>query len=855
MAHSGAVVVPPHHAIPSSPEERAAEKERLMTQRVSRTTTRDVNPAKGAKDAPALSHGEARVRGSTQSHQKFVFPDPVAFRYLEEDPATVVLARWKRLFGYEMYVVEQWACSRTHPTFLICTYTGDNERSIVVNVLGVPSDKSSWSPRLKLYFDALEQFHAKDMDTPFGTILVTNLSAFPPALTVINVPDGDVKKHREDFIVNENLKRMGCTGRAAINLQPPPSSTVQKFHQVYHTSESAGIYQAVMELVKLCQTALLIYGKLQEAYVDGLLCDITETAVRDWWAEIGGEFFNMEPSDGILGPTTVAALLGLLMGAWNRMKAHGVTVPKDVLDASSMKRSISSFQKTLKIERSRRLDRDTLDRLHRATAKSAASEGWGVPRAVKSTVADITGKGGEMVMGIVGGREKAGISEVETWDIERFRQLVVGAKMKWLWQGKQKPMDVFTKTTDELNGKVFSTDDQGGFIWTGKSESTNDFLLERTDTMSTMAPHDGRSGFGRFKGAVGGLKTHSDRRRDEEDHHGLSDSQGPPTSHLRHAERPTTPDLPGRTRAPTGPPLDLALAEAPVTPQNKQRKQQEDGPPSGRQSLESFRGYREQLRPQGPAESPRKRKIRMDMTQLREDFKAEIYQNFSSSFKYDGPQSKALRRSQSAVQLIDPGPLGADFPRQNRLNRQLSFSMVENAVLDFGDPVTEDEPNIQREKQGVLSEMAYRDALTASAQKRARKISHLQRGFIPFTESKVAHVENLDRDAQRHLEELNNLYYQKLEEYQTLRATSSDVVGQEKRTLTDGLRRVEMLGAKLDYELNALQSRMQEVDDGVEEFERSVITIEARVKELAGAEDRESNSWFQMLLSMLSWKQ
>ena len=64
-----------------------------------------------------------------------------------------------------------------------------------------------------------------------------------------------------------------------------------------------------------------------------------------------------------------------------------------------------------------------------------------------------------------------------------------------------------------------------------------------------------------------------------------------------------------------------------------------------------------------------------------------------------------------------------------------------------------------------------------------------------------------------------------------------------------------MLGAKLDYELNALQSRMQEVEDGVEEFERSVNTIEARVKELAGAEDRESNGWVQRMMGILSLKQ
>ena len=562
-------------------------------------------------------------------------------------------------------MVEQWACSRTHPTFLICTYTGDKERSILVNVLGVPAEKTSWSPRLKLYFDALEQYHAKPMETPFGTILVTNLSGFPSAFTVISVPDGDVKKHREDFIVNEDLKRMGCAGRAAISLQPPQSNTVQKFHQVYHTSESAGVYQAVTELVKLCQTALMIYGKLQEAYVDGLLCDFTEKAIRDWWSEIGAEFFNIEPSDGILGPTTVAALLGLLIGAWNRMKSYGTAVPKDILDAASMKRSISSFQKSVKIERSRRLDRETLDRLHRATAKSAASEGWAVPRAVKSTVADITGKGGEMVMGIVGGREKVGISEVETWDIERFKELVVGPKMKWLWQGKQKPLGMVAKANDELNGRVFSTDDQGGYIWTGKSETTNEPILERTDTISTMGTVDTRSGFGRIKGAVGGLKTHNERKRDDNDHHDFSDHHSLPhsTSHLRDLDRPSTPDNIGKNFDPKLPALDTALAEASVTPEGKHPQRKIDQKRPGNLPLEPHRAHREQLREQRHPESPRKRQIRMDMAQLRTEFEADVYQNFSSSFKYDGPRSTALRRSQSAVQMVDPGPLGAHFPR------------------------------------------------------------------------------------------------------------------------------------------------------------------------------------------------
>ncbi|KZZ97914.1 hypothetical protein AAP_00175 [Ascosphaera apis ARSEF 7405] len=127
------------------------------------------------------------------------------------------------------------------------------------------------------------------------------------------------------------------------------------------------------------------------------------------------------------------------MGARNRLHAYGAPVPKDVFDIAGLKRGISSFQKSQKLERTRRLDRQTLDRLHRCTAKAASGDvGWAVPRAVKSTVVELGGKGGEMVMGMVGGKDKAGISEIETLDIDRFVQLVYGERSKWLWHGKSR---------------------------------------------------------------------------------------------------------------------------------------------------------------------------------------------------------------------------------------------------------------------------------------------------------------------------------------------------------------------------------------------------------------------------------
>jgi len=808
-------------------------------------------PAPDGQKATGTSPSSDRTNRLSQTRKRFVFQDPVAFRYLEDDPATDAIERWRRLQGYEMYLVEQWACSRTHPTFVICTYTGDQSHSILVNVLSVPSDESTWSPRLQIYFQALTQFHAKEMETPLGTLMVTNLSSFPSALTVIAIPDGDVKKHRNDFFVNENLKRMGCSGRGAINLQPPQPSTIAKYHHLYKTSEAVPLYQSVMELVRICQTALVIYDKLQQTYADGLLCDVTEKAVQEWWTDIGTYFYNVQPSDG-LGPATVAAILGLLIGAYNRLRAFGSPVGKDALDLVSMKRAIGHFQKGQKMERSRRLDRETLDRLHRATAKSAAGEGWTVPKAVKSTVAELSGKGGEMVMGIVGAREKAGISDAETMDIERLSRLVTGQKMKWLWQGKPvKSADIFAGPSDDLKGRIFSTDDQGNFLWTAnRQDSISDGgALERTDTMVTNQTQDGRSGRGRIREAVGGLRTHNHRysREGEEASEwiesattGGTRSAKDPPSHRDHQLRPAM-SRPG-TEIPA---LAMALREAATTLPKKSDR------PSNRSAEEPQKqifSHREMLRPALQAESPRKKKMNAELAGLRNEFKADIYRNFSAELPYRGPRSRALRRSQSAIQMQVHA---ADDPRKERINRQLSFSLLENAVLDLGEPVIDDEFKHSPIEGDLTNALVQRETAIAAAQKKAKRIQGIQQGLVPYTENTVAHVEGLEHLAQEHLEQLNELYYSRLEKYQSLSATSSDLVSQEKAALAESFRRIEMLGAKLDYELGSMQSRMQEVEDGVDDFERNVIAIEAKVKELIGDESRHSVPWYQRLLTSI----
>lgn len=782
-----------------------------------------------------------------QGHQRLVFSDPVAFRYLEEDPATVVLERRRRLQCYEIYVVEQWACSRIHPTFIIATYTGDSSHSILVGVLSVPKDSSTWSSRLKVYFKAMSEYHAREKETPFGTLMVTNLSGFPSSLNVISVPDGDVRKHREDFIVNENLKRLGCAGRAGLNLQHPQPSTIAKFHHLFRTSETLPLYSSVMELVKLCQVSLSFYGKLAPAYADGLLCDVTERSINDWWSDIGTYIYNVEPNDGILGPSTVSALVGLLMGAFNRMKAFGAPVGKDVFDIASTKRAIGYFQKSQRMERTRRLDRQTIMKLHKVTAKTASGEGWTVPKAVKSTVAELSGKGGEMVMGIVGGRDKVGIAEIETLDIERFAQLVTGSKAKWLWQGKSARSNE-AETPGPFgpfdNDKIFSTDEQGNYMWTSKHRDSvfADNPQRRTDHADDL---DNRTGFGRLKDAVNlpGLRSHQPRQPKEDAQSDVAPLQEVPDRRDENVPVSSSDGMPRDTQGQENP---LLLRNSDIeTPSKDLVPSLDHNTPQV--SLHNSAALSQQTSAELEPENATVVKDLCSVTEsqnrqlekVEQKLSSDVYSNFFRNLQNHDPRVLGLRRTRSSVKVVDLRP---ENPRIHRVPRNLSFSAIESVVMGCDPLDIKSSSKIVEDKkpQRIVIE---EEAKAVFVHEKADKILYLEQVTIPFTESQVSDIEDLDQLSQRCEDELNVLYYGRLEEYQTQKATLTDIMADERQGLNEGLRRVEMLGAKLDYELNTLESRVEEVEDGVTEFERTIVHIEARVGELVDHGDQRSTWW------------
>ncbi|KAH8682367.1 hypothetical protein BX600DRAFT_448369 [Xylariales sp. PMI_506] len=818
------------------------------------------------------------------NRRHLVFADPVAFRFLQDDTCVSVVERKGKLCGYELYLVEQWACSRQSPTLVIVTYTGDETHHVVVSVLSVPEDESAWSPRLRFYFKAIQQYHARPKVTPLGELMVTNLSSFPSALTVISVPDGDIKEHRQEFIVNENLKRLGCSGRSAMNLAEPTGAAKAKFSQLYKTSEKVAFSEAVVELIKLCQVALFIFGKLEQEYIDGLLCDVTETAVGNWWIEFGSEYYNVEPTDGILGPTTVVALLGLLMGARNRLSYYGAPIAKDVFDIDATKRGISYFQKSQKLERTRRLDRQTLHKLHGVTAKAAAGEGWGVQKAVKSTVTEIGGKRGEIVLGMVGGRDKGGIGDIETLDLDKFISLAHGERAKWLWFGKPRrtttdhsdrsvpdmpnilfgkdelPMqskrsqsipleeELEVKKKDSSLGVYATTAPGSATSVAADSPSERDALRKGVFKSVAGKMSDARSGLGRIKDAVysgGGLRGHVGRPSRDESSETAYSGTNPSILSGSSAGLVASPGTatvgrvftwktkPGEYRDAFKKDTDYS-STVPEPGLVNQELPPMDLRPIGQAVDETAGGSDNSVGHNLPKPD----------TAVADTTHAEVEQRDTLVMpgrRYDQSLLHLHRRHSVAGMQPDGHSLN-----ENRWPRRLSFGDAEEAVLGWTEITGLDDEELPEaanpgDKKVQLIELARTLYMS---------ILDVKQTVEPWVDSKIKSVEALDNHYTQQQEELQALYHQLADIYQQTKSHSRELIASERATVTEAVKDVEVLVAKLEYEINALVSRVQDVEDGVAQFEGQVEAVERRAEELKT--QLETESWLHWAVRTLT---
>ena len=821
--------------------------------------------------------------------KRLVFTDPVAFRYLEGEDGTTVVARCQTLACYELYVVEQWACSRKHLTFVITTFTGQEHHSVGVDVLGVPVDQAQWSPRLRAYLAGLAELPAREKETPLGALMVTNLSSFPSALTVIPVPGGDIRPLRETFIINENLKRLGCSGRAGLELSSPSAATRTKFGQLYRTSDLVPLNEAVIELVKMCQFALVLFTVLDSEYADGLLCDLTEQAIRDWWTKFGTEFYNVEPSDGILGPTTVAGLLGMLLGARNRLKDYGSPMAKDVFDLKATRSGIAYFQKWQKIKKTKKLDPETFERLQRVTSKAANNEGWAVPKAVKSTVADLSGKGGEMVMGIVR-KDKPGISEVETVDMNTFIATVSGERSKWLWHGKQSKnpsVGVLSNLTVE-DGDVFSGDENALSLRRTRTKelpadyphlvpshshleriysnaSTSQTSLEQASDKEpalrkavlksmTGKMNDAKSGLGRFREAVGRTSLHRHGRLSRDESAVMDGDPG--KDDKRHEGEETDPPK---------------VSESVSVIDHQERASRATSTPGNLLDDQSSPAA-EESSPLGPVRTGTLTASEVVASPIGldspfEETPSTRIPSAPAILSYDGisstnASSTELLQAQSKTNEHPPIPAtfrstlslaaqGEEDPldkKEARLPRNLSFEAV-GALLQSNSESMDGnfEPT---DLQSYEMQWAEENLLSARIKQKIQQLQELDANGMELARTKRKEMQDCEIQAQQNFSHLNESFYKRSEEYESLRQGTTDLVGEEKASLNDALKDIEAVAAKLEYELNALLSKVEDVEDGVADFERQVLYLEER---MAGLEEEEARDqpWYRRLSRLL----
>ncbi|OAA32066.1 Sin3 complex subunit [Moelleriella libera RCEF 2490] len=884
----------PGSALPLPPDQERDDEllfppSRVASQRSSQEVSSDGTSGQGhaRMRTGALTHSPA---GSQIPQRRLIVPDPLTFRFLEDDPSVLVIERRCVLAGYELYLVEQWACSRQSPIIIVTTYTGDEKHVIVAGVVSVPRDPGSWSARLRFFFNTASQHNARPKHTELGELMITNLSSFPSALTVIAVPDGDVRRHREIFIVNEDLKRLGCSGRSGLALTEPTEATQAKFCQLYKTSDRLPIMQTVTELVKLCQVALFMFDKLDYQYIDGLLCDATEIAISNWWTEIGAEHYNFEPTDGILGPTTVSALLGMLMGARNRLHWFGAPVSKDVFDVEATKRGIAYFQKQQKLEKTRRLDRQTVFRLHTATAKGAAGEGWGVQKAVKSTVTEIGGKRGEIVMDMVAGRDKGGLADIETLDIDRFISLAYGDRPRWLWHGKARKAvgDVFPGDQDSSVMPIGKNDtaiapskrtqslplsDEAGpkrkedvlpgqFAALPSAATTNlaDISGERdalrrgvfksvSDKMS-----DARSGLGRIKDAVGGSRRGHVSKLSVSTKEDVSEPGGDGatiTSAVNGAAMASSPSMVGRTFTWKNKPEEYLAAfkrGEDVFPG------QLDGPQSSEAPTKDLRSSEKTADDSSVAATAAERNMRIIGSDIRKDVRLKAASARQTRTDDEGGlRGPLLKREQevgSKANVIarrrscGVSDLGFGIeaePNEARWPRRTSFGDAEEAVLGWEEVIditdTADYAGCMNSHAGAANHLNY-------------LIERMTLHVGPWAQDKVKDVQLIDQRYERDLQELQKLHARLNEAFQRVRYSSDELLSEQRENLTESVKEIEIQVARLEYEINGLIQKVHDVEDSVQNFERQVDHVESRAAELTAALGTES--WFGWLARSLS---
>ena len=352
----------------------------------------------------------------------------------------------------------QWAAQRKIST-LITSYTGNLQDTISAVEVALPEDPAEWPSCLKKYYNELLKFSSPKKTTK-GTLFITNLSSFKSTLNLLHVECGNLKKIWKNFKTNYDLKRLHCGGRSAQLLKRTPSASIAKFAQLYKFPNSAFAHEIssdfqqtlvhndndsvsdidnvavnycpVVELTTLIQISLSYFALFEyKKERDGLLCNGTKQSLEKWWEIYGKRYLGIDKpkNETILGPTTVASLLSLVLTCYFKLMVEDCMSAKDPFDEEEFYSGLYAFQKKCGLSKNNRqtsLDEQTIDKLFEVSSKTSNKDIFKFKRVVKSTVQDMTGKGNFMHLS----------NEILTTDLDTLVKNIHGGSLGKLWKGK-----------------------------------------------------------------------------------------------------------------------------------------------------------------------------------------------------------------------------------------------------------------------------------------------------------------------------------------------------------------------------------------------------------------------------------
>lgn len=321
----------------------------------------------------------------------YIIPDFKAVSYFEKEFSArneFHIVEESTSSGFDIYLVEQWLSNRKIGT-VISMFTGNQDQKVSVVKFTILKKQTRMYPlRFQEYLNEqiLNQATLKKMDigsqhedsstihnhVDNQVLFVTNITTLPSDLNLIPLPNGDSRIVEENFLLNYNLKKLQCSGRSLSLISDKISDASEdKFRQMYNIyTPHIPIRFAIQELINIIQMGLFYFDLLDAKYCDGLLCSKTEEAIMNWWNFIGLPHFNFKasPKNGILPSSTVAAIIGLILSVKIRLQlVGGCDVPKDPFDFENFMISIGQFQKQYKLEKRRKLDLETLNKLFSVT--------------------------------------------------------------------------------------------------------------------------------------------------------------------------------------------------------------------------------------------------------------------------------------------------------------------------------------------------------------------------------------------------------------------------------------------------------------------------------------------------------